>query len=95
MTPEEFAKSIFQYSGDGSLSTLNGKMLKFEKKEIKTTADAILMTQKVWQEYAKANPSRKDITEKMWSYQNVNVKEYSGKIVGSGIYWSVINEIAI
>jgi adenylate cyclase len=95
MTPEEFANSIFQYSGDGSLSTLNGKMLKFEKKEIKTTGDAILMTQIVWQEYAKANPTRKDITEKMWSYQNVNVKEYSGKIVGSGIYWSVINEIAI
>ncbi len=95
MTPEEFANSIFQYSGDGSLTTLNGKMLKFEKKEIKHKGDPILMTQAVWQGYAKANPTRKDITEKMWSYQDLIVKEYSGKIIGSGIYWSVINEIAL
>lgn len=95
MTPEEFANSIFQFSGDGSLSTLNGKMLMFEKKEVKTTCAAILMTQIVWQEYAKANPKRNDVTDKMWSYQNANVKEYTGKIIGSSITWSVINEIAI
>lgn len=95
LSAEEFANSIYQYSGNGNLSTLNGKMLKFEKIDVKTKGDAILMSQKVWEEYSKANSTRKDVTDKMWSYQNVNVKEYSGKIIGSGIYWAVMNEITI
>jgi adenylate cyclase len=94
LTPEEFADTIRQ-SDNQNIFTVSGKMLSFEKKEIKSKGDPILMTQVVWQGYVKANPTRKDVTEKMWSYQDVNVKEYSGKIIGSGIYWLVINEIAI
>jgi adenylate cyclase len=92
-SPEEFAKSIYQSASNGIISTLGGKMLKFERIEKKEIGAAILMTQSVWQGYAAANPEIKDVKEKMWSYQNVTIKEYSGKIVGSGIYWSIVDQI--
>lgn len=95
MTPEEFANSIFQYSGDGSLSTLNGKMLKFEKKEVKVTSEPILLSQKVWEEFKKANPTRNSVVNKNWTQQTVKVKEYNGQIWGGDVYWTVMNDIKL
>ncbi len=92
LTIEEFADSLIQYK-DGSLSTWNGKMLSYEKKELKVETPPMLMTQKVWQEYAKANPGSNGVKNKWWTKQDIPVKEYQGDIIGGDVYWTDIDAI--
>ncbi|MFN8713900.1 MAG: adenylate/guanylate cyclase domain-containing protein [Bacteroidota bacterium] len=95
LSPEEFADTISQLDS-GKIFTLRGNMLKFKKEEVKSNAAPILMSQKVWEDYAKTNSSRIDVKEnKHWFYQNVSVKEYSGKIIGGDVIWAAINDITL
>lgn len=95
MSTEVFADTLIQNSSSGELSTSGGKMIKFEKKELTSKGAAILITQKVWDGYATAAPNRDNIKNKLWTYQDVNIQEYSGKVIGGDIFWTVINEITI
>lgn len=95
LSPEEFAASIFFYEPNGSISTLNGKMIKCEKKEKKTSAAPILMSQKVWEEFKKSNPNRTSILSNSWKKQDLTLKEYKGQIIGGDVYWTTIDEIAL
>lgn len=88
----EFADNIRQIEG-GELFTVNGKMIQFERKEVKNTSAPILMSQRVWEGYHEARPKAKDITEKYWSQQKVEIKEYNGQVWGGDVYWSIMNEI--
>ena len=94
LTPEEFADTIRQ-SDNQNIFTVSGKMLSFEKKEVKSTPDPILLSQKVWEEFKKANPTRSSVVNKNWTQQTVKAKEYSGQIWGGDVYWTVMNDIKI
>lgn len=94
LTPEEFAATLSQHSfGDKEVHTFGGKWIKFEVKEISEKTPAILMTEKVYSEFAKLNPARKDIKEQYWKSQTVQIKDYPGKVFGSDVYWGVMDGI--
>ncbi|MCF8243744.1 MAG: adenylate/guanylate cyclase domain-containing protein [Saprospiraceae bacterium] len=95
MSPEEFANSIWQYSVTGEISTLGGKMLSFEKKEITTTNSPILMTEAVYNGFKSKNLNRKCITQNYWTEKKIQVKDYSGKVFGGEVYWLAMDEITI
>ncbi len=94
LTMEEFANSIYP-NGDGSFSISSGKMVKFEKVILKTITKPILMSQRVWEEFKKADPKRNSIVNKSWTLQDIAVKEYRGQIFGGSVIWNVIDEIKL
>ena len=92
MLPDEFANSISQFSS-GEIYTTGGKMLNFEKKEIKSATKEILMTEDVYKGFVSANPNRNSVKNKFWSESPAKVKDYSKKIYEGSVHWMSIDEI--
>jgi len=86
MTTEEFANNIGSIQ-DGSLYMRGGKFIRFEKKKRKVSYPAILITEAVYKGYKDSNPERNDIRENYWMKQSHNIKNVSGEIYGSEIFW--------
>jgi len=92
LSPEEFACSISQLAS-GEIFTKDGNMLSFEKKEIKNSNKPILMTKSVYDGYARTNPTVDSVKKKYWNEIDLKIKDYTGKIYGGNVYWSIINNI--
>lgn len=92
LSPEQFADTIRMLE-NGNIFTVNGEMLSFEKKDIKSKTEPILMSQQVWQEFKKANPTRGSVLNNNWTTQNAKVKEYGGTIIGGDLHWKAMEEI--
>lgn len=92
LSSDEFANSISQYSS-GELYMTGGKVLNFERKEIKSTAKAILMTEDVFKGFVAANPNRDSVKNKYWKEASLKIKDYSKKIYEGDVNWASIDEV--
>lgn len=95
MSTEEFSNSIYQSESTGEISTLNGKMIRFEKKTKKHSHEAILMTQSVFSGFIKESPEHSTISNKFWEELKVDIRDYDGKVWGGNIYWVSVDEVKI
>lgn len=53
----------------------------------------ILISQSVFEGYARDFPSSKSITEGWWSKQSIQVRDYDGIVYGGNIYYSAIESV--
>jgi adenylate cyclase len=88
ISAEEFSNKFDMLSG-GSYYFSDGKILKFEKFEKKITVKPILISEKVFIEYKKLNPTGDEFVKNWWTPQDISVKEYSGKIYGCELTWAI------
>lgn len=93
MSIEEFANSIWQSESTGEISTLNGKMVHFEKKINKSFQKPILMTQSVYNGFVNETPNHSTILKKYWQEVKADIRDYEGKVWGDDIFWSTVENI--
>ena len=87
-TAEEFASSIDLSKSDNSLSiTSCQRVYSIEKKEETFTYKPILISDKVYQEFAKANPDDASIKNGWWERQSRKIKDIDFDVWGSGLIW--------
>ena len=94
ITAEEFVERFDMLDG-GSYFFSNGKLLRFKKYDKKITPSPILITEKVFDEYKKLDPSADAFVKGWWKVQDVTIKEYSGKVYGCGLTWSTASSLAL
>lgn len=87
-TPKEFADSIAQHD-DGRIFTGGGKLIRFEKKDIKYAYPAILMTASVYSGYRAENKLKDDVVNNWWTEQKQQIKNVKDKVFGSGLTWKI------
>lgn len=88
LSAEEFSNK-FDMLESGSLYFSDGKLLRLKKFEKKITSKPILVSEKVFSEYKALNPNNDEFTKGWWTVQDVSIKEYSGKIYGCNLTWSI------
>lgn len=91
-TPEEFGARMSLTSG-GELFATGGKILKFEKTEKKISLKPILVSEKVFEEYKKLNPSRDTILRGHWVRQSLPNSVDVSHAYGCDLIWTVSNEV--
>ena len=89
MSSEEFANSIHQSMATQELYMTGGKFITFSKKENKYNYSPILMTERVYDGYKKANAIAKDIKDNYWKEQKHQIKHVTVKIYGGDINWDI------
>ncbi|MFA9371460.1 MAG: adenylate/guanylate cyclase domain-containing protein [Labilibaculum antarcticum] len=87
MTVEDFAGNISSIK-DGELYMMGGKFIRSSKKKKKYSYPEILMTEKVYSGFKKADPERKCIKNKYLKEIPHSLKDVNGKIYGGSITWS-------
>ena len=87
-TAEELASDlkISQYGQIIELSSCN-KVYSILKKEERYTYKPILLSNKVYEEYAKANPKANDIQNKLWHKESRKIRDIDFDVWGSGLIW--------
>lgn len=91
-TEEEFASNITYSSFGQSLSFKPCKQIySIDKEEKKYTYNSILLSDKVYQEYAKAVPKDNDITEDRlkWKKQERKIRDIDFDVWGNNLVWSL------
>lgn len=61
----------------------------FRKNTIKTQYEPILMTEIVYKNFAKNNPQRNSVTEKMWNLQDGHIRNVSTPVYGGDVIWKL------
>ena len=89
-TAEEFASEIKLSQDRLELSSCR-KVYSIEKKEPKYKYANILLSDKVYQEFAKAHPNRRSIKEGLWKKQTRKIKDIDYDVWGGDIVW-VLNK---
>ncbi len=89
-TAEEFASEIKLSQDRLELSSCR-KVYSIEKKEQKYKFANILLSDKVYQEFAQANPNRSSIKEGLWKKQTHEIKDIDYDVWGGDIVW-VLNK---
>ena len=89
-TAEEFASEIKLSQDRLELSSCR-KVYSIEKKEPKYKYAHILLSDKVYQEFAKAHPNRRSIKEGLWKKQTRKIKDIDYDVWGGDIVW-VLNK---
>lgn len=89
-TAEEFASEIKLSQDRLELSSCR-KVYSIEKKESKYKYANILLSDKVYQEFAKAHPNRRSIKEGLWKKQTRKIKDIDYDVWGGDIVW-VLNK---
>lgn len=89
-TAEEFASEIKLSQDRLELSSCR-KVYSIEKKEPKYKYANILLSDKVYQEFAKADPNRSSIKEGLWKKQTRKIKDIDYDVWGGDIVW-VLNK---
>lgn len=89
-TAEKFASEI-KLSRDGQHLELSScrKVYSIEKKEEKFKYASILLSDKVYQEYAKVESTANDITDNLWKKQTRKIKDIDYDVWGSSIKWTL------
>jgi hypothetical protein len=77
----------FTYSG--------GRIEEFQKVKSQNIFSPILMTEKVYIEFKRLNPHRKDVLNNYWKEQHNNLKQYNGKIFGGNLFWPNIENVKL
>lgn len=93
MSIEEFSNSIWQSESTGEISTLNGKMVHFEKDIRNFSQKPILMTQSVYNGFMNETPNHSTISKKYWQEVKADIRDYEGKVWGGDIVWSSVKDI--
>jgi hypothetical protein len=91
-TEEEFASNITYSSFGQSLSFKPcTQIYSIDKEEKKYTYNSILLSDKVYQEYAKAVPKANDITEDRlkWKKQERKIRDIDFDVWGNNLVWSL------
>lgn len=91
-TEEEFASNITYSSFGQSLSFKPcTQIYSIDKEEKKYTYNSILLSDKVYQEYAKAVPKVNDITEDRlkWKKQERKIRDIDFDVWGNNLVWSL------
>lgn len=89
-TAEEFASEI-KLSQDRLVLSSCSNVYSIEKKEQKYKYASILLSDKVYQEFAKADPNRSSIKEGLWKKQTRKIKDIDYDVWGGDIKW-VLNK---
>ena len=89
-TAEKFASEIKLSQDRLELSSCR-KVYSIEKKEQKYKFANILLSNKVYQEFAQANPNRSSIKEGLWKKQTHEIKDIDYDVWGGDIVW-VLNK---
>lgn len=89
-TAEKFASEIKLSQDRLELSSCR-KVYSIEKKEQKYKFANILLSDKVYQEFAQANPNRSSIKEGLWKKQTHEIKDIDYDVWGGDIVW-VLNK---
>ncbi|MBO0947270.1 adenylate/guanylate cyclase domain-containing protein [Fibrella forsythiae] len=63
------------------------KEFNFETQSVKTPS--ILITQPVYDGFKLHNPTRNDITDRLWKRQDLTVPNYKNNILGSSLTWKI------
>ena len=89
-TAEQFASEI-KLSRDGLHLELSScrKVYSIDKKEEKFKYASILLSDKVYQELAKAYPNRNSIKEGLWKKQTRKIKDIDYDVWGGDIVWKL------
>ena len=85
-TAEEFASEIKLSQDRLELSSCR-KVHSIEKKEQKYKYANILLSEKVYQEYAKVESTGNDITDNLWKKETRKIRDVNYDIWGSSIKW--------
>ena len=93
MSIEEFSNSIWQSESTGEITTLNGKMVHFEKDIRNFSQKPILMTQSVYNGFMNETPNHSTISKKYWQEVKADIRDYEGKVWGGDIVWSSVKDI--
>ena len=89
LSNEEFAKKLSFYDVSG-ISFSGGKLIRFDKIDIKIDFPPILMTSRVFSGFKTANPNRNSIKNNYWKvYKNHNIKNVDCDIYGGTINWVI------
>lgn len=88
MSLEEFAKNITNHR-DGELDLSGGKFISFSKKKNKTKFRKILITEKVFIGYKKANPDCNSIKKNDWKLSGYNFKNIKSKVYEGSFTWKI------
>ena len=84
----EFADS-FRHLENGSLFTVGGKIIKFEKKTRRHKFPPILISETVFKGYKAAAPNAIDIKDNWWQDQNYPIPNIKGKVFGKHLTWDI------
>lgn len=87
-TAEKFASEIKLSHDRLELSSCR-KVYSIEKKEQKYKYANILLSEKVYQEFAKADPNRSSIKKGLWKKQTRKIKDIDYDVWGSSIKWDL------
>ena len=88
LTAEELASSLFLSSPNKTLTSKSFRNPKSIKRNEKTYKyKPILVSEKVYQEYAKANSNDNDITKNLWKKQFRKIKDINFNVWGVDLYW--------
>lgn len=88
LTVDEFADS-FRHLDNGSLFTVGGKIIKFEKKKREHKFPPILLSEAVFKGYKAAAPNALDIKNDWWKEQDYPIKNIKGKVYGKDLTWDI------
>ena len=89
-TAEEFASNITYSAFTQSLSFKPcAQIYSIEREEKKYTYNNILLSDKVYQEYAKALPNAYDIKNAWWKKQTRKIRDIDFDVWGAGLTWSL------
>jgi len=100
LTDGEFDSESFISNFDWNSTTNNftysgGKIEQFTKIKLQSIMSPILMTEKVYTEFKRLNPSRNDVINQYWKEQQNNIKQYNGKIFGGNLIWPSIENVKL
>ena len=89
-TAEEFASDI-TYSKNGMSLSSCRRINSISKEENKYTYKHILLSDKVYQEYAKAAPNANDITQEKlkWKKQTRKIRDVDFEVWGNNLVWTL------
>lgn len=89
LSNEEFAKKL-SFNDVSGISFSGGKLIRFDKIDIKIDFPPILMTSRVFSGFKTTNPNRNSIKNYYWKvYKNHNIKNVDCDIYGGTINWVI------
>lgn len=89
-TAEEFANDILlNTTGQGIRLSTCRKVFSIQKCEDKFVYSNILLSDAVYQEYAKADSSADDVKNKWWKKQTRKIRDVDFDVWGAGLTWSL------
>lgn len=85
---DELMRALSAINGQMHLS-LFARVTTFEKKEREYTFKPILMSERVYNEFCKANPNRTSVKEGHWKLQNFPIRDIDFPVYGGMTTWNL------